>query len=129
MIKVELSQIALCSPLVSWAFARYVVFPSGKRPYLNDNGEVARNGKLVTLPSYTEYLGEYEWWITQEIRNGSPTRAKAQHKRSGKRVYSHEATTVRDAVYLCMIDARRRSGSFVDIPDKYAVKWLKWRVE
>ena len=128
MIVVELSQIAFCTPLVEWAFARYVLHPSRTGIItLDSDGSLAFKGNPVILPSYTDYLTQYDWVIAQEIRKGKLKRAKAQHKRATDKVYSHEANTIADAVYLCMVERRKRS-SVVSIPDKYVSEFLGWKL-
>lgn len=72
--------------------------------------------------------GQYDWFITQEILKGELTRAKAQHKRATEKVYfSHEASTIADAVYLCMVERRKRS-SVVSVPDRYINEFLGWEL-
>ena len=128
MIVVELSQIAFCSHLVGWAFTRYVLHPGRTGAVtLDSDGSLTYKGNPVTLPPYTDYLTQYDWWITQEVRKGEMTRAKAQHKRATEKIYSHEARTVADAVYLCMVERRKRS-SVVSVPDKYIKEFLGWKL-
>ena len=128
MIVVELSQIAFCSPLVGWAFTRYVLHPARTGIVtLDSDGSLTYKGNPVTLPPYTDYITQYDWWITQEVRKGELTRAKAQHKRATDKVYSHEANTVADAVYLCMVERRKRS-SVVSVPDRYINEFLGWEL-
>ena len=128
MIVVELSQISFCTPLIRWAFTRYVLHPARTGIItLDSDGSLTYKGNPVTLPPYTDYLAQYDWWILQEIRRGEPTRAKAQHKRATEKIYSHEATTVADAVYLCMVERRKRSST-VSVPDKYIKEFLGWEL-
>ena len=128
MIVVELSQIAFCTPLVGWAFARHVLYPARTGIVtLDSDGSLAYKGNPVTLPPYTDYLNQYDWWVTQEVRKGEMTRAKAQHKRATDKVYSHEANTITDAVYLCMVERRKRS-SVVSVPDRYINEFLGWEL-
>ena len=126
MFMIELEQLSDCPELVRWALARYVVHPHRwRRPILHDDGNLTFLGKPVTLPSYTSFLDDYEWWLTQEIRYGEPTRAKVLHKRSTKKVFSWECRTVADAVYLCIIEHKRRNG-LIELPERYAERWLGW---
>ena len=128
MIVVDLQQIAFCSPLVGWAFARYVLHPARTGVItLDSDGGLTYKRDPVTLPPYTNYLSQYDWWITQEIRKGELTRAKAQHRRATNKVYAYEANTVADAVYLCMIERRKRS-SVVSVPDRYIKEFLGWEL-
>ena len=128
MIVVELSQIAFCTPLVGWAFARHVLYPARTGIVtLDSDGSLAYKGNPVTLPPYTDYLNQYDWWVTQEVRKGELTRALAQHKRATDKVYSHEANTIADAVYLCMVERRKRS-SVVSVPDRYINEFLGWEL-
>ena len=128
MIVIELSQIAFCTPLVRWAFARHVLHPARTGVItLDSDGSLAYNGNHVVLPPYTDYLTQYDWWVTQEIKRGEPTRAKAQHRRATNKIYSHEARTVADAVYLCMVERRKRS-SVVSVPDRYINEFLGWEL-
>ena len=128
MIVVELQQIAFCTQLVRWAFTRYVLHPARTGIVaLDSDGGLTYKGNPVTLPPYTDYLTQYDWWITQEIRKGVMTRAKAQHKRATEKIYSFEASTVADAVYLCMVERRKRS-SVVSVPDRYIIEFLGWEL-
>ena len=128
MIVVELSQIAFCSHLVRWAFARYVLHPGRTGVVtLDTDGSLTYKGDPVILPPYTDYLAQYDWWVTQEILKGKSTRAKAQHKRATDKIYVHEANTVADAVYLCMVERRKRSST-VSIPDRYIKEFLGWEL-
>ena len=128
MIVVELSQIAFCTPLVGWAFARHVLYPARTGIVtLDSDGSLAYKGNPIILPPYTDYLNQYDWWVTQEIRKGELTRVKAQHKRATDKVYSHEANTIADAVYLCMVERRKRS-SVVSVPDRYIIEFLGWEL-
>ena len=128
MLTIELEQLSNCHELINWALARYVVHPHRwRRPILHDDGSLTFLGKPVTLPSYTDYLGEWEWWLTQEIRYGEPTRAKVQHKRSTKKVFSWECRSVAIAVYMCIIEHKRRGG-LIELPERYAERWLGWAI-
>ena len=128
MLTIELEQLSNCHELINWALARYVVHPHRwRRPILHDDGRLTFLGKPVTLPSYTDYLGEWEWWLTQEIRYGEPTRAKVQHKRSTKKVFSWECRSVAIAVYMCIIEHKRRGG-LIELPERYAERWLGWTI-
>ena len=128
MLTIELEQLSNCHELINWALARYVVHPHRwRRPILHDDGRLTFLGKPVTLPSYTDYLGEWEWWLTQEIRYGEPTRAKVQHKRSTKKVFSWECRSVAIAVYMCIIEHKRRGG-LIELPERYAERWLGWAI-
>ena len=128
MLTIELEHIKDSPELVRWAFARYVLHShKWRRPILHDDGRLTFLGEPVRLPSYTDYLGDWEWWLTQEIRYGEPTRAKVQHKRSTKKVFSWECKSVADAVYLCIIEHSRK-GKLIELPEKYARQWLGWAV-
>ena len=128
MIVVELSQISFCTPLIRWAFTRYVLHPGRTGVVtLDTDGSLTYKGNPVILPPYTDYLDQYDWLIAQEIRRGVTTRARAQHKRATDKVYVHEARTVADAVYLCMIERRKRS-SVVSVPDRYIKEFLGWEL-
>ena len=128
MIVVELSQISFCTPLIRWAFTRHVLHPGRTGVVtLESDGSLTYKGNPVILPPYTDYLDQYDWLIAQEIRRGEVTRAKAQHKRATEKIYSHEARTVADAVYLCMVERRKRSST-VSIPDRYIKEFLGWEL-
>ena len=128
MLTIELEQLSSCPELINWALARYVIHPhKWRRPILHDNGRLTFLGEPVRLPSYTDYLGEYEWWLLQEIKKGEPTRAKVQHKRATKKVFSWECKSVADAVYMCIIEHSRR-GKLIALPERYAERWLGWTI-
>ena len=128
MLMIELEQLNNCPELINWALARYVVHPhKWRRPVLHDDGGLTFLGKPIALPSYTSFLGEYEWWLTQEIKRGKPTRAKVQHKRATSKVFSHTCTTVANAVYMCIIEHKRRGG-LIELPERYAERWLGWTI-
>ena len=128
MLTIELEQLSDCPELINWAMARYVVYPhKWRRPIVHDDGSLTFLGDPVILPSYTSFLGEYEWWLTQEIKKGEPTRARVIHKRATPKVFSHSCTTVANAVYMCMIEHKRRGG-LIELPERYAERWLGWAI-
>ena len=128
MLTIELEQLSGCPELINWALARYVVHPhKWRRPILHDDGSLTFLGDPVILPSYTSFICDYEWLLTQEVKKGEPTRARVIHKRATSKVFSHNCKTVAHAVYMCIIEHKRRGG-LIEIPERYAERWLGWAV-